>query len=102
MLVKVLIMEKLQYKKVIFNKVKDYIKDKDMEIISVEILNPKAAQLLKDLADLNLIAIKDKPSTGFASVLKKMRSKATSAPTLEEITREVETVRTKRYEKNNH
>lgn len=73
-----------------------------MNTISIEILNPKAARLLKDLADLNLIAIKNKPKSGFASVLKKMRSKAVSAPTLEEITKEVEIVRAKRYEKNNH
>lgn len=75
-----------------------------MNTIRIEILNPKAGKLLKNLADLNLIAIKNKPKTksGFASILKKMRSKATSAPTLEEITKEVEIVRAKRYEKNNH
>jgi hypothetical protein len=73
-----------------------------MDTISIEILNPKATRLLKDLADLNLIAIKNKPKNGFANVLKKMRSKASSVPTLEEITKEVEIVRGKRYEKNNH
>jgi len=65
----------------------------------VEILNPKAARLLKDLADLNLIAIQDTSKNGFASVLKKLRSKAKSAPTLNEIANEVELVRTKRYAK---
>jgi len=62
-------------------------------------LNPKAAKLLKDLADLNLIAIQDNSKNGFASVLKKLRSKAKSAPTLDEITKEVESVRSKRYAK---
>ena len=62
----------------------------------VNILNPKAARLLKDLADLNLIAIQDTSQNGFASVLKKIRSKEKSAPTLDEITNEVELVRTKR------
>ena len=73
-----------------------------MNVISVEILNPKAERLLKDLANLKLIAIKNKPVNGFARVLKKMRSKVAPAPTLEEITREVEIVRAKRYEKDNH
>ena len=65
----------------------------------VDILNPKAAKLLKGLADLNLIAIKDTSKNGFASVLKKLRSKAKSAPTFDEITNEVELVRSKRYAK---
>ena len=65
----------------------------------IDILNPKAAKLLRDLADLNLIAIQDSSKSGFASVLKKLRSKAKSVPTLEEITKEVELVRSKRYAK---
>lgn len=65
----------------------------------VNILNPKAVRLLKDLADLNLIAIQDNSKNGFAAVLKKLRSKAKSAPTLDEITKEVELVRAKRYAK---
>lgn len=70
-----------------------------MSTLRVDILNPKAAKLLKDLADLNLIAIRDTSKSGFATVLKKLRSKAKSAPTLDEITREVELVRSKRYAK---
>jgi len=65
----------------------------------IDILNPKAAKLLKDLADLNLIAIRDTSKNGFTTVLKKLRSKAKSAPTFDEITKEVELVRSKRYEK---
>ncbi|WP_229208678.1 hypothetical protein [Dyadobacter luticola] len=63
----------------------------------VNIINPKAARLLKDLADMKLIEIQDIPSNGFRDVLQKLRSKASSAPTLEEITSEVELVRAKRY-----
>ncbi|MCE6988036.1 hypothetical protein [Dyadobacter sp. CY323] len=63
----------------------------------VNIINPKAARLLKDLADMKLIEIQDIPSNGFRDVLKKLRSKASSAPTLEEITSEVELVGAKRY-----
>jgi hypothetical protein len=70
-----------------------------MNTMRVDILNPKATRLLKDLADLNLIAIQNTSKNGFASVLKKLRSKAKSAPTLEEITNEVELVRSKRYAK---
>ena len=65
----------------------------------IDILNPKAAKLLKDLADLKLIAIQDTSKNGFSSVLKKLRSKTKSAPTLGEITSEVELVRSKRYAK---
>lgn len=70
-----------------------------MTTMRIDILNPKAAKLLKDLADMNLIAIQDTSKTGFASVLKKLRSKAKLAPTFEEITNEVELVRSKRYAK---
>ena len=70
-----------------------------MTTMRVDILNPKAARLLKDLADLNLIAITDTSKNGFASVLKKLRLKAKSAPTFDEITNEVELIRSKRNAK---
>ena len=66
----------------------------------IEILNPKATKLLKDLAALNLIAIQDTSTNGFSDILKKLRTKAKSAPSLKEITSEVELVRSKRYAKN--
>lgn len=70
-----------------------------MNTMRIDILNPKAERLLKDLADLNLIAIQDTSKNGFTSVLKKLRSKAKSSPTFDEITSEVELVRSKRYAK---
>lgn len=70
-----------------------------MSTIRVNILNPKAVKLLKNLAELKLIAIEDVSKNGFEGVLKKLRSKASSAPSLDEIAEEVELVRTKRYEK---
>ena len=70
-----------------------------MNTMRINILNPKAVKLLKDLADLNLIAIQDTSKNGFASVLKRLRSQAKSAPTFDEITNEVELIRSKRYEK---
>ena len=65
----------------------------------VDILNHKAARLLKDLADINLIVIKDTSKNGFTNVLKKLRSKAKSAPIFEEITDEVELVTSKPHAK---
>ncbi|WP_231490426.1 hypothetical protein [Pedobacter sp. Leaf170] len=65
----------------------------------IDILNPKATKLLKDLADLNLIAIQKTSNNGFASVLKKIRSKSSSIPNIDEINNEVEMVRAKRYAK---
>lgn len=70
-----------------------------MNTMRIDILNPKATKLLKDLADLNLIAIHDTSKNSFVSVLKKLRSKAKSAPTFDEITDEVELIRSKRYAK---
>lgn len=64
-----------------------------MNTMRIEILNPKAEKLLKDLADLNLIAIQDSSKNGFELILKKLRCKSNSAPTLEQITNEVESAR---------
>lgn len=73
-----------------------------METIRIEILNPKANQLLKDLADLNLIKIQ--PKSSLKEVLEKTRRNAEYAPPLDEITAEVEEVRQARYrgEEQNH
>lgn len=70
-----------------------------MDTLRINILNPKALKLLKDLADMNIISIQDDSKNGFKDVLKKLRSKNDIAPTLEEITKEVEAVRTSRYGK---
>ena len=68
-----------------------------MSTVTVEILNPKAGTLLRNLADLNLINIKKQAS--LSEMLAKLRSNEASAPSLEEITKEVECVRQVRYEK---
>ena len=70
-----------------------------MVTYQVDILNPKADRLLKDLADMNLIAIKQTDTDAFFAVIERLRSKAEQLgpPTLEEITQEVETVRAERY-----
>jgi len=63
----------------------------------INILNPKAAQLLKDMEEMELISIQKPDESDFASILKKLRSNSDSTPTLEEITAEVDSERTKRY-----
>jgi len=73
-----------------------------METLRIEILNPKAKSLLKDLADLKLIRIekdKNKVKSEFRELLNKMRKDAENAPSFEEISREVEEVRKVRHEK---
>ena len=71
-----------------------------MDTVQVDILNPKAGRLLQDLADMNLISIKEVTSDSFLKVVAQLRKKAQkNPPTLEEITKEVERVRAKRYAK---
>jgi hypothetical protein len=55
--------------------------------------------LIKDLADLELISIRKPSENDFAELVERLRSKANAAPSLEEITKEVELVRAKRYAK---
>ncbi len=67
-----------------------------MSTLNIEILNPKAKKLLMDLADLRLISINEKPVNPFTDAIKKIRSKKANL-SFEEITREVEAIRSKRY-----
>jgi hypothetical protein len=71
-----------------------------METMRIEIVNPKAKILLKDLAALNLIRIKKETiKSEFLMLLEKLRINSEKAPTIDEITMEVEVVRKARYEK---
>jgi len=68
-----------------------------METLRIEIINPKAKKLLQELANLQLINIKPTVKNDtFEKLLKDIRDKK-DAPPLDEITREVEAVRSKRY-----
>ena len=70
-----------------------------METLHIDILNPKAKSLLKNLADLDLIRIKNKKiKSEFTELLDKLRINSDSAPLLDEITEEVKIVRKARYE----
>ncbi len=70
-----------------------------MSTIQIEILNPKAVKLIQELVELELIAINQPIESGFAKLLEKLRSKSVSPPSLEEITKEVEFVRSARHER---
>ena len=69
-----------------------------METIKIEILNPNALALLKDLAKLDLIKFKKDSKLSFSNVLKKIRAKNNEKLSMEEITAEVDKVRSSRYE----
>jgi len=72
-----------------------------MDSIRIEILNPKARKLLRNLAELKLIKISDSSErkSEFKKLLDKLRANSDNAPSLEEIQKEVEAVRKARYEK---
>lgn len=71
-----------------------------MDTMQIDILNPKAVKLLKDLEDLNLISIRDSSDNSFLKLVNKIRTKAKDTPpSLDEITEEVELVRASRYAK---
>ncbi len=70
-----------------------------METLRIDIVNPKAKKIIKELADLNLISIRDNdPIKSFQGLLTKLRSKK-EVISLDEITKEVERVRAKRHGK---
>lgn len=70
-----------------------------METIRIDILNPKAKKLLKDLEDLKLIKINKNNKTDFSVLLKKLRKQSNDTISLDDITKEVEELRKSRYEK---
>lgn len=70
-----------------------------MDALRIEILNPKALQLIKGMQDLKLIKVSDEPSSALKTYLKKMRSRSAMVPDEDEILSIVEDVRAKRYGK---
>lgn len=70
-----------------------------MKTYNIEILNPKAQKLLQGLADLQLIKITSNDAK--AELLKFLEAKRKKKPEIsyEEISKEVEIVRAKRYAK---
>ncbi len=70
-----------------------------MEALKIEILNPKALQLIKGMQDLELIKVSNEPASAVKTYLKKMRQNSASAPGTDEIAKIVKEVRVKRYAK---
>ena len=76
-----------------------FLKFENMQELKIEILNPKALQLIKGMQELELIKVSDVPISKLKAYLKKMRRNNASAPSISEITKIVENVRAKRYAK---
>lgn len=68
-----------------------------MEALKIEILNPRAMQLIKGMEDLNLIKVSEEPETRLKNYLKSMRKNSSEAPGLNEIQQIVDEVRQERY-----
>jgi len=69
-----------------------------MATYQVDILNPKALKLLQELESQHLISMSAKLENSFLQIADKLRKKAErNPPSLDEITKEVETVRANRY-----
>ena len=87
-------------KKIIITKTEYILKKRtyicNMESLKINLLNPKASKLLKNLEDLRLISIEKYPNKSLKQFLNKLRSKPTIS--LEDISKEVDYVREKRYD----
>jgi hypothetical protein len=65
-----------------------------METLQIEIIEPRAKQLIDDLAKLDLIRITPKGNkAAFKTLLERMRSSDSELPSEKEIAEEVESVR---------
>jgi hypothetical protein len=70
-----------------------------MEAIKIEILNPKALEMIELMQDLKLIKVSEEPISNLKKYLETMRLNSENAPTLDEITEITEMVRSERYAK---
>ncbi len=71
-----------------------------MKTYEIDILNPNAVKLLKELAELNLISLKEIKKGDFLKYVSKLRANAETVgniPTPEEIQKELDIVRSERY-----
>jgi hypothetical protein len=67
-----------------------------MNIVQIDIINPKATKLLQSMVDLELICIKSNNNSEIIEMARTIRKKVKlKTPTLAEITKEVEIVRAK-------
>ena len=70
-----------------------------MKTLNIEILNPKAQKLINDLADLQLIRINSNDAKKDLLKFLENKRKIKTDISSDEISKEVEIVRTKRYAK---
>jgi hypothetical protein len=70
-----------------------------MGAIKIEILNPKALEMIELMQDLKLIKVSEEPISNLKKYLETMRLNSENAPTLDEITEITEMVRSERYAK---
>lgn len=71
-----------------------------METLTIDLINPKAKKLLKDLMDLKLINIREiKPKSKLKNLLGKISSDKEVLMTMDEITAEVKAYRKEKYAK---
>ena len=65
-------------------------KDEEMETLKIDILDPKAKDLLEDLVDLKLISIQTVKNSyqDFSRLLQRLRRRSDKAPSLKEIAKE--------------
>lgn len=78
----------------------NFVKNFTMEAITIEIVHPKAKRLIEDLAAMKLININQSTTSinnDLKKILDKLRSNDESTPTLDEITKEVESARANRH-----
>ena len=68
-----------------------------MDELKIEILNPKAMQLIKGMQDLNLNKISENSNTLLKEYPKKMRRNSSDVPDLKKIINIVNEIRAKRY-----
>jgi len=67
-----------------------------MTTLQIDIIEPKAAKLLEDLAAMNLISIQSTNQERLKMLLNKLRNNSDEI-SMDEITKEVEIVRAERY-----
>jgi hypothetical protein len=71
-----------------------------METLTIDLINPKAKKLLKDLMDLKLINIREiKPKSKLKELLRKISSEEEILMTMDEISDEVKAYRLEKHAK---
>ena len=74
-----------------------------MKTYQIQLLEPNAERLLMELVNLKLISFQELPTPKqrFSQLLSEFRKNESDALSLEDITNEVEIIRTKRHKKSN-